>query len=1023
MASGAGRKKSIVSTTGLQIDTNANNTLLNKSASQSTSLYQQCSSLRSRLLKIRGFAHYFNNSSPDSRQSTDPVTQLWDLFSTGTPLCYIFDQLPEEAGFKKLNNSSFNQEKFDANPDRAKKHAIALFAMQIRADKVMQEIPGCELFTVTDLWDRNSTDGLVKVINTVTAIVDHLPRDAFEESPPSPHSLQENGSTESLNDTLVSSIINTPKGSAQTNIIREMVETERKYVQDLEIMQKYSNALSQANLMDQDTIHLLFPNLNKLLNFQRKFLIRLESTAEMPWQEQRWGQHFLESEDEFIVYEPYCANYTNATELMLANEQNLVPLNHLINVKGELPGLLIKPIQRICKYPLLLDSLIKACSPSTYDHYDELKRGSDAAKRITDKINEAQRRAENEQTVKSLHSRIDDWKGHHLENFGELLLDDLFVVTKSDIDREYHVFLFERIILCCKEASLTQPAKGGKSTSKNGSILKKPLPLTLPGGNGAPQKNTPLLLKGRIFLGNVTQAIPVPARASPTIGVATQYPLAVWWKGDDDLEFFTLRCRREDQMRQWEATINRLIKEASQRRASERAGSGMSRIVAANSTNPSPQARLVNSHYSATSTPPVSVYSQSSQSSTIRSRPSYTSYDYDEQTAFSSNTNSTYGGGPKGYPPHDGFDFEPDEDELEDYPPASIASSGRGTPVGSRRTPNAFSMPPERESSAGYDRTVRAQTEGTDGPNMMQWRSNGLPPLPSATVISPNGHIRPITPRMPSNMSANSYSSDASFGTGVPRSASGRPPLRSQFSSSRLKSGYESPNSMAGSTSSDYRKGRAVTPTLNVNNLAAPPPITRSRSASQPSAYNPPQKSMPPPPLPSGAAPPHSHWSQDHRPLNGVPTNVPNGKRGSGSSQSTGDSSDYSPNSSSPITPFGSSESSLGGVGMRTSRSQGFDGVVNGHDHHHPQSPVKIKVHFHEDIFVIQVQRSTEYDQLVEQVGRKIRLCGPRREDGPLRVKYRDEDGDMVSLGSTEDVQMAFEQYRPGGQVVTLFVT
>jgi hypothetical protein len=47
--------------------------------------------------------------------------------------------------------------------------------------------------------------------------------------------------------------------------------------------------------MDQDTIHLLFPNLNKLLNFQRKFLIRLESTGELPWKDQRWGQHFLEN--------------------------------------------------------------------------------------------------------------------------------------------------------------------------------------------------------------------------------------------------------------------------------------------------------------------------------------------------------------------------------------------------------------------------------------------------------------------------------------------------------------------------------------------------------------------------------------------------------------------------------------------------------------------------------------------------------------------------------------------------------
>lgn len=160
--------------------------------------------------------------------------------------------------------------------------------------------------------------------------------------------------------------------------------------------------------------------------------------------------------------------------------------------------------------------MIKPCSPDTYPHYEELKAGQEATKRIADKINEAQRRAENEQTVKSLHTRVGDWKGHHLENFGELLLDDVFVVTKSEIDREYHVFLFEKIILCCKEA-VTQPTKGGKGANKNSALLKKqavPPPLILPGGNGKTQKNTPLLLKGRIFLGNVTQAVSTPAEAS-----------------------------------------------------------------------------------------------------------------------------------------------------------------------------------------------------------------------------------------------------------------------------------------------------------------------------------------------------------------------------------------------------------------------------------------------------------------------------------------------------------------------------
>ncbi|KAJ4497205.1 hypothetical protein C8R41DRAFT_760425 [Lentinula lateritia] len=949
MASVAGRKKSIVSSAGLPIDLPvANNTLLNQAAI--TSLYQECSRLRSRLMRIRGFDYYFKlASSSDSRQSTDPVTQLWDLFSLGIPLCYLFDLLPEDEGFKKLNNSEFN-EKFEQNPDRAKKHSILMFAMQLTSEAVTQHIPDCEPFTVTELWLRSSNDGLVKVVKTVKAIVDHLPAAVFEEAPPSPPYISSHDSFDSLSDPHVSIPPAGSREAARNNIIREMVETERKYVQDLEIMQKYSTALSQSNIIDQDTIHLLFPGLNKLLNFQRKFLIKFESTAELQWQEQRWGQLFIESEDEFIVYEPYCGNYTTASELMLTHEQSLAALNHLINVKGELPAFLIKPVQRVCKYPLLLDSLIKASSADDYPYYDELKAGSDAAKRITDKINEAQRQAENEQTVKNLQSRVDDWKGHHLENFGQLLLDDIFIVTKSEIDREYHVFLFEKIILCCKEA--LPPPPNGRKVNKSNSILKKQgtsSPLQLPGGFGQPQKkSTPLLLKGRIFLGNVTQAIPTGNnRNSTSSGVPTQYPLAVWWKGDDDLEYFTLRCRREDQMKQWESTINRLIREAAQRRASDRGG--FSRLQQ-NSTNP----RL---------NPPASVppYPLPPNGVTSRSR-SGSVYDREQGQGPSGLTNG-YGSGPQGYPPHDGFDVEADEDEYEDYPPASAqyAPSGRGTPIGQRR----ITTTGERDSYV-------------DG-----------------HLSAMNGSARPITPRLNSNVSAMSAQSDASFGNIVNGPRLSRPSLRSQFSSTKLRTGYDS--------SGDYRSGIPPTPASAVYN---PPPLNRSRSASQPSAYIP--KSEPPPPLPS------AQWNS--RPS----TSVSSSKRGSGSSQSTGDSSDYSPNSSSPITPYGSSESSLAGVNnIRPSRSQMFE---NGVGHPPFGHPVKVKVHFHEDIFVIQVPRMTEFDDLVEKVGRKIRLCGPRRDDGPLRVKYKDEDGDMVSLGSTEDVQMAFEQYRPGGQV-TLFVT
>jgi cell division control protein 24 len=99
-----------------------------------------------------------------------------------------------------------------------------------------------------------------------------------------------------------------------------------------------------------------------------------------------------------------------------------------------------------------------------------------------------------------------------LSQFGELILDDIFLVKKSGVDREYHVFLFEKIILCCKEAPHNL---NGKKAGKNGSILKKPSAVPLVGGPGQSQKkNTPLLLKGRIFLNNVTKANPVSPRSS-----------------------------------------------------------------------------------------------------------------------------------------------------------------------------------------------------------------------------------------------------------------------------------------------------------------------------------------------------------------------------------------------------------------------------------------------------------------------------------------------------------------------------
>lgn len=514
----------------------------------------------------------------------------------------------------------------------------------------------------------------------------------------------------------------------------------------------------------------------------------------------------------------------------------------------------------------------------------------------------------------------------------------------------------------------------GKVGKSNSLLLKKQ---QLSGGLSTPslppapggKKKTPLLLKGRIFLNNVTNTTSVQPSESSTSFINYDFltgfvghSLQVWWRGDEDLEFFTLRCRSEEQLLKWQSNINQLVKDNLARRASERAARAQ--------------------HHDRT----MSTNSAISYATTLPPYPNQPLPPYS---------------GPRtrihGHP----FGASEDGYGEESYP-----ASGRATPLESRR-----SHPPEREKEREYERP-RARTEGADGALMMQYRQHPPPlPPPSTGLPSlPRGAMPPHPVR---------GGSEASFGPGREASfASGGKPapgLRSKFSSTRLRSTYEQnvnpgadsmPRVYEGKGYADENYGReeefeghvsrdsATTPTPKGN--GAPPPL-RMRSASQPSAYAPPAPQQPPPPVP--------RWGG-----NGSASSLgtsPEEKRGSGSSESTNASSEFSPtNTQSPITPFGDGAA----VGGRRVLGSG--------------ESVRVKVHYKTDLFQIIVPRDTMFSDLVSKVAYKVRLCGENgQKDVPLRVKYKDEDGDMISLGSDDDVQMAFDGTRTGSGGVELWVS
>lgn len=68
----------------------------------------------------------------------------------------------------------------------------------------------------------------------------------------------------------------------------------------------------------------------------------------------------------------------------------------------------------------------------------ELTLGMESASRVLRNANSAVDRELREEALSDLRARVDDWKNHDIDHFGELLLHGQFTVLtgKSDIEKE-----------------------------------------------------------------------------------------------------------------------------------------------------------------------------------------------------------------------------------------------------------------------------------------------------------------------------------------------------------------------------------------------------------------------------------------------------------------------------------------------------------------------------------------------------------------------------------------------------------
>ncbi|CEG64049.1 hypothetical protein RMATCC62417_01093 [Rhizopus microsporus] len=469
--------------------------------SNGTSLYHTCRSVLEKLSLVPNMEYYIDYTTDDD---TTPLNKLWAICRRGFPLAALFNALDP-------------QEPLSVDPSCTQvnecKKSIYHFIVACRNQLGIHED---DLFTLSDLY-KDNTNGFVKVVNTIDIILQML---------------EERGVITSINHNRNS--FNEPK-DARDKVVLELLETERKYVQDLEILQNYKRELQLQEILNPDTVHYLFGNLNTLVDFQRRFLIQLEEMAEKSPEDQDFGSLFIQNEDSFTVYEPYCSNFFSAQDLVVQEAPKLQKLADILNPIYELPSMLIKPVQRICKYPLLMHQLIKATNPS-WPHVLRMEQGLISIKRVTEKVNETQRKLENIQIVDEIKNRVDELRRGEIGTYGALLLHDKLFMSQSDApEKELLVYFFEKTILICKESKDSTKNKPVKSNTI--SIKKK--------------RRGSLQLKGMIMTSRI-----VKVRNHSSSG---SWCLTIDFK-DREVDHVLFRFRNEEQMKLWESSLQRHIR-------------------------------------------------------------------------------------------------------------------------------------------------------------------------------------------------------------------------------------------------------------------------------------------------------------------------------------------------------------------------------------------------------------------------------------------------------------------------------
>nr|XP_034958486.1 rho guanine nucleotide exchange factor 25 isoform X4 [Zootoca vivipara] len=224
-------------------------------------------------------------------------------------------------------------------------------------------------------------------------------------------------------------------------VLRELIETEKMYVEDLgQIVEGYMVTMNARGIPEdmKGKDKIIFGNIHQIYDWHKDYLLKqLEKCLEDP---DLLAELFIKHERRLHMYVVYCQNKPKSEHIVSEFIDNYFEeLKQELGHRLQLNDLLIKPVQRIMKYQLLLKDFLK--------YYGKAGKDTEQLERAVEVMCFVPKRCNDMMNV----GRLQGFEGK-LTAQGKLLQQNTFWVMEQAggilaRGRERRIFLFEQIVI------------------------------------------------------------------------------------------------------------------------------------------------------------------------------------------------------------------------------------------------------------------------------------------------------------------------------------------------------------------------------------------------------------------------------------------------------------------------------------------------------------------------------------------------------------------------------------------------